>query len=153
MTGLSRQAQHTPPVPPTPEEVKQQPRVVAATDLDVHSPRWLSRFGDATRLAERYRTGRVLLAGDAALIHPPAGGQGLGPRDGQRGGGGVDRDDVAAALGELQRERSGSAAHVENPPGSELSPDAKIGPQVTAVEVQGIVDRGQTADARTPRQP
>jgi rifampicin monooxygenase len=64
-------------VPPTLEEVNQQLRAVAGTDFGAHSPRWLSRFGDATRLAERYRVGRVLLAGDAAHIHPPLGGQGL----------------------------------------------------------------------------
>ncbi len=64
-------------VPPTLEEIKQQLRVYAGTDFGVHSPRWLSRFGDATRQAERYRVGRVLLAGDAAHIHPPLGGQGL----------------------------------------------------------------------------
>ncbi|WP_327139252.1 rifampin monooxygenase [Nocardia sp. NBC_01327] len=64
-------------VPPTLEEFKQQLRVFAGTDFGVHSPRWLSRFGDATRLAERYRVGRVLLAGDAAHVHPPMGGQGL----------------------------------------------------------------------------
>ena len=64
-------------VPPTLDELKQQVRKLAGTDFGVHSPRWLSRFGDATRLAERYRTGRVLLAGDAAHIHPPLGGQGL----------------------------------------------------------------------------
>ena len=64
-------------VPPTLEEFKQQLRVFAGTDFGVHSPRWLSRFGDATRLAERYRVGRVLLAGDAAHVHPPLGGQGL----------------------------------------------------------------------------
>jgi 2-polyprenyl-6-methoxyphenol hydroxylase-like FAD-dependent oxidoreductase len=64
-------------VPPSLEEFRQQLRMVAGTDLGAHSPRWLSRFGDATRLAERYRAGRVLLAGDAAHIHPPNGGQGL----------------------------------------------------------------------------
>ncbi|MFA1543842.1 rifampin monooxygenase [Actinomadura monticuli] len=66
-----------PAVPPSFEEVKRRLRAFAGTDFGVHSPRWLSRFGDATRLAERYRAGRVLLAGDAAHIHPPLGGQGL----------------------------------------------------------------------------
>ncbi|MDX3585439.1 rifampin monooxygenase [Streptomyces europaeiscabiei] len=63
--------------PPTLDEFRQQLRACAGTDFGVHSPRWLSRFGDATRQAERYRVGRVLLAGDAAHTHPPTGGQGL----------------------------------------------------------------------------
>ena len=47
------------------------------TDYGIHSPVFISRFTDATRQAAAYREGRVLLAGDAAHIHPPDGGQGL----------------------------------------------------------------------------
>jgi len=46
-------------------------------DFGVHSPTWISRFTDATRQAAAYRVGRVLLAGDAAHVHYPVGGQGL----------------------------------------------------------------------------
>jgi 3-(3-hydroxy-phenyl)propionate hydroxylase len=51
---------------------------VYGTDFGVHNPTWISRFTDATRQAAAYRSGRVLLAGDAAHIHAPSGGQGIG---------------------------------------------------------------------------
>ena len=47
------------------------------SDFGVHDARWISRFSDAARQAESYREGRVLLAGDAAHVHTPMGGQGL----------------------------------------------------------------------------
>jgi 2-polyprenyl-6-methoxyphenol hydroxylase-like FAD-dependent oxidoreductase len=47
------------------------------TDYGAHDPTWISRFTDMTRQAASYRNGRVLLAGDAAHIHYPVGGQGL----------------------------------------------------------------------------
>ncbi|WP_406148106.1 FAD-dependent monooxygenase [Streptomyces sp. NBC_01012] len=50
---------------------------IAGTDFGMRDPRWLSRFGNATRQAATYREGRVLLAGDAAHMHYPAGGVGL----------------------------------------------------------------------------
>jgi 2-polyprenyl-6-methoxyphenol hydroxylase-like FAD-dependent oxidoreductase len=50
---------------------------VAGSDFGMHDPTWLSRFGNATRVAAEYRKGRVLLAGDAAHMHFPAGGVGL----------------------------------------------------------------------------
>lgn len=59
------------------EQVREALIRLAGTDYGMHNPRWISRFSDAARQAARYRTGRVLVAGDAAHIHFPAGGQGL----------------------------------------------------------------------------
>ena len=50
---------------------------VYGTDFGIHNPTYISRFTDMTRQAATYRAGRVLLAGDAAHVHYPVGGQGL----------------------------------------------------------------------------
>ncbi|MFJ1705984.1 FAD-dependent monooxygenase [Kitasatospora sp. NPDC088346] len=63
--------------PVTEDELRAALVRACGSDLGIAEPRWLSRFGNATRLADRYRAGRVLLAGDAAHIHFPAAGQGL----------------------------------------------------------------------------
>ena len=62
---------------PTLEDLRAALVRVDGTDHGVHSPRFISRFSDMTRQAVDYRSGRVLVAGDAAHVHPPLGGQGL----------------------------------------------------------------------------
>jgi 3-(3-hydroxy-phenyl)propionate hydroxylase len=62
---------------PTLNDLSKALVAVWGTDYGVHSPTWISRFTDMTRQAASYREGRVLLAGDAAHVHYPVGGQGL----------------------------------------------------------------------------
>jgi 2-polyprenyl-6-methoxyphenol hydroxylase-like FAD-dependent oxidoreductase len=62
---------------PTLRDLSEALVAVYGTDYGIHSPTWISRFTDMTRQAATYRTGRVLLAGDAAHVHSPVGGQGL----------------------------------------------------------------------------
>jgi 2-polyprenyl-6-methoxyphenol hydroxylase-like FAD-dependent oxidoreductase len=64
-------------VEPTLRDLSEGVIAVYGTDYGIHSPTWISRFTDMTRQAAAYRDGRVLLAGDAAHVHSPVGGQGL----------------------------------------------------------------------------
>ena len=72
---LEKHVEHT--SEPTMEDLSEALIAAYGTDFGVHSPTWISRFTDMTRQAASYREGRVLLAGDAAHVHGPQGGQGL----------------------------------------------------------------------------
>jgi 3-(3-hydroxy-phenyl)propionate hydroxylase len=62
---------------PTLRDLREGLIAVYGTDYGIHRPTWITRFTDVTRQAAAYRAGRVLLAGDAAHVHSPVGGQGL----------------------------------------------------------------------------
>ncbi|MBV8118218.1 MAG: FAD-dependent monooxygenase, partial [Candidatus Eremiobacteraeota bacterium] len=62
---------------PTLRDLSEALIAVCGTDYGMHNPIWISRFTDMTRQAATYRKGRVLLAGDAAHVHAPDGGQGF----------------------------------------------------------------------------
>ncbi|MBB2750937.1 UNVERIFIED_ORG: 2-polyprenyl-6-methoxyphenol hydroxylase-like FAD-dependent oxidoreductase [Rhizobium aethiopicum] len=62
---------------PTLSDLRQALIETCGTDYGIHSLRWISRFTDMSRQAEAYRKGRIFLAGDAAHVHSPVGGQGL----------------------------------------------------------------------------
>ena len=62
---------------PSLDDLREEMVAAYGTDYGVHSPSWISRFTDMARQAASYRAGRVLIAGDAAHVHYPAGGQGL----------------------------------------------------------------------------
>lgn len=87
---------------PTLESLRETVKLIAGTDFGLHSPVWLSRFGNATRVAAEYRKGRVFLAGDAAHMHFPAGGVGLNV-------GIQDAMNLGWKLAAVQRGRAGAA--------------------------------------------
>ena len=103
---------------PTLRDLSRMLVAVYGTDFGAHSPKWISRFTDMTRQAAAYRNGRVLIAGDAAHVHYPVGGQGLniGVQDavnlGWKLAQVVKGTSPASLLGTYQAERHPVAANV-----------------------------------------
>ncbi|MET0132506.1 MAG: FAD-dependent monooxygenase [Kibdelosporangium sp.] len=99
------------------DEVQAYFTEVTKTDIRLHTLTWLTEWRPNTRLATRYRVGRVFLAGDAAHVHPPTGGQGMntGVQDAYNLGwklGAVLRGAPEALLDSYEQERLPVAAHV-----------------------------------------
>jgi 2-polyprenyl-6-methoxyphenol hydroxylase-like FAD-dependent oxidoreductase len=107
-----------PTTEPTLRDLSEALVAACGSDYGIHSPTWISRFTDMTRQAAAYRKGRVLLAGDAAHVHPPDGGQGLqtGVQDavnlGWKLAQVVNRISPESLLDSYQAERLPVAAHV-----------------------------------------
>jgi 3-(3-hydroxy-phenyl)propionate hydroxylase len=120
---------------PTLADLRGALEAVYGTDFGVHDPRWISRFTDATRQAAAYRSGRVLIAGDAAHTHPPTGGQGIGL-------GAQDAVNLGWKLAQVVRDLSPDSLldsyHAERHPAT-----ARV---LKNVMVQALLQRG---DART----
>ncbi|RFU49375.1 FAD-dependent monooxygenase [Paraburkholderia sp. DHOC27] len=105
--------------PPTLDELQQKITRHGPPGATLSDPGWLSTFGINERLATRYRVGRVFLAGDAAHIHSPAGGQGMntGIQDAANLGWKLayvlqGRGDAATLLDSYEAERRPVARHV-----------------------------------------
>ncbi|WP_407779091.1 FAD-dependent monooxygenase [Actinophytocola sp.] len=75
--GIYGQSHADPNAEVSADDVRAAVRMRYGDEVEIDEVRWLSRFTDSARQAERYRVGRVLLAGDAAHVHLPAAGQGL----------------------------------------------------------------------------
>ena len=99
---------------PTLRDLSEALIAVYGTDFGIHNPTWISRFTDMTRQAAAYRAGRVLLAGDSAHVHYPAGGQGLslGVQDAMKLAQVVNRTSPASLLDTYQDERHPVVARV-----------------------------------------